>query len=87
MSKVRLVKERNTLHRLYLGDLEIWYSYETPIAFRGRDMVLVARENDWSNTTGKHMNQIPGNEKKNRIPGEEFEKLLDERLLWMENNF
>ena len=80
MNGMKLEKLGNTLHRLYLGDLEIWYSYETPIAFRGRDMVLVARENAWGNTTGKHMNQIPGNEKKNRISGEEFEEQLNNRL-------
>lgn len=60
--------------------LTIYYSYETPVAFTTPDMPgVVCRQNDWAQTTGKHLNWIEPN-KKNRIPGEEFEAKLAELL-------
>jgi hypothetical protein len=55
--------------------IKVWFSYETPIAFQvfdgaGKQFI---RENDWSNTTGKHLNYIDP-DKSNRISGIEFEK-------------
>jgi len=60
---------------------DIYYSYNTPIAFRSfKTCGLVVRQNDWGTTTGKHLNWIDGGNKKERIPGNVFEKLLEERL-------
>lgn len=61
---------------IHLPGLTIWFSYETPVAFRSADSFQV-RENDWSVTTGKHLNRIDGGNKGSRIPGAVFERLLD----------
>lgn len=53
----------------------IYFSYRTPVAFQSRER-LVVRENDWGPTTGKHLNAIDAGNKKARIAGAEFEKLL-----------
>lgn len=60
----------------------IGYSYDTPIAFnKWNGDGWIVRVNDWSNTTGKHLNwfEVPANE---RIPGWKFEDLLEEH--WSE---
>ena len=55
---------------------EVWFSYKTPVAFRGRDGKRYVRVNDWSTTTGKHLNAIDRGDKKARISGAEFERLI-----------
>ena len=58
---------------------EIFYSYKTPVAFRDKKGGLHVRVNDWSTTTGKHLNSIDGGckvAKKGRIDGETFERML-----------
>ena len=55
---------------------DVWFSYKTPIAFRTWKTGLRVRVNDWSTTTGKHLNAIDGGNKKSRIPGEQFEREL-----------
>ena len=66
----------NTL--VTVGDLRVYFSYSTPVAFR-LDGNLVIRQNDWSTTTGKHLNAISEN-KKDRISGEKFEDLYRKAL-------
>ena len=61
---------------LELPGITIWFSYETPIAFRAGGPHVV-RQNSWSTTTGKHLNRIDGGDKASRIPGPEFEALLE----------
>ena len=68
-------------------NLEIYFSYKTPIAFWALGIVpklsataLVVRENDWGPTTGKHLNAIDGGDRKLRIPGKIFESKLAEVL-------
>jgi hypothetical protein len=65
--------------RVWVGDVSIWFSYKTPVAFShlGRRVV---RQNDWSTTTGKHLNEIDGGTHGNRVTGLEFEKLLAEAM-------
>lgn len=59
-----------------LPTISIAFSYETPIAYaNGGEWVV--RENDWGPTTGKHLNEIDGGERKQRIPGREFEEGLE----------
>jgi hypothetical protein len=65
--------------RVCIGNLTLYFSYQTVVAFRSNELGLVIRENDWSTTTGKHLNWIDP-EKKIRISGEEFEKLLSKTL-------
>lgn len=60
----------------------LYFSYQTIVAFvpwfgdnKGE---LIVSENVWSNTTGKHLNEIDGGMKKLRKPHAEFTRLLDE---------
>ena len=66
--------QNNTVIEFDSG-LCIWFSYKTPVAFRNPNMSLFIRENEWSNTTGRHLNAIDPDKSK-RIPGETFEELL-----------
>jgi hypothetical protein len=62
--------------RLEHGLIDTFYSYATPVAFRQNGKLHVS-ENVWSRTTGKHLTQIDGGDKKSRIPHDEFEKLYN----------
>ena len=66
----------NTMTLSFIG-MELYYSYKTLVAFRynGR---LVVRENDWSTTTGKHLNLLDGGDKKSRVGAGEFFDLLNQ---------
>ena len=59
-----------------LGAVTVYFSYETPVAFAAPGPGLVGRENDWGNTTGKHLNWIDDGNREDRVPGSNFEKLL-----------
>ena len=59
-----------------IGELTIYFSYKTPIAFYHYTTGIVVRENDWGPTTGKHLNSIEP-EKANRLHGDTFEKQLN----------
>ena len=68
-------------HALYFsipGKGRIYFSYKTPVAFDGPNG-LVVRENDWSTTTGKHLNAIDNGDKKTRVSSAEFERLFAEQ--------
>ena len=43
-----------------LGDVTVYFSYETPVAFEAPGHGLVVRVNDWGPTSGKHLNWIDG---------------------------
>jgi len=58
-----------------VGSLSLYFSYKTVVAFSTPKTGLVCRQNDWSTTTGKHLNAIQPNHKK-RVSGAEFEKQL-----------
>lgn len=53
-----------------LGGLSIYFSYHTPVAYRGSEGLVIS-ENCWSTTTGKHLNWICP-DKSRRIPNDEF---------------
>ena len=57
----------------------LWYSYETVIAFSSKYGRRV-RRNDWSTTTGKHLNWIDEGAKDDRLSGAQFEALLRAEL-------
>ena len=63
-----------------VGEIDLYFSYETVVAFRAPGYGLVVRQNDWGTTTGKHLNQIDRGNKKARLSGEEFEAKLKEML-------
>ena len=46
-----------------VGDLTVWFSYRTPIAFRTPDTGRIVCENVWSKTTGKHLSWLDGGDR------------------------
>ena len=63
--------------------ITIYFSYDTVVAFRGwvnNKRVLVVHKNDYSRTTGKHLNCIDGGDKKGRVDDTTFEKLYRQAL-------
>ena len=64
--------------RVSFDGLSLYYSYNTIVAFRNNHG-LVCCENNWGNTTGKHLNMIQSDHKV-RLPIDKFEKQLDNAL-------
>lgn len=52
-----------------------YFSYNTLVAFRAPLTGLVCRENDWKQTTGKHLNVIQPDKKK-RVDAKTFNAML-----------
>lgn len=78
---MRITKEMNNkLTTLYIGDKRVYFSYETPIAFWNGSELFVS-ENEWSRTTGRHLNAIDGGDRFNRIPHCELMSLLNNYTL------
>lgn len=73
-----------------INSLDVYFSYDTVVAFREVGHELVVHENDWGPTTGKHLNWLDSGEKKNRVPHDEFEQklqaVLDKHDLVIERN-
>lgn len=64
-----------TLHEVTVGNLDLYFSYQTVVAFRGDDGLVVS-ENVWSVTTGKHLSMIDGGRKAYRVPHDVFSAQL-----------
>lgn len=62
------------LNTIEIGDLTLYYSYRTLVAYETPEGKLVISQNVWGVTTGKHLNIIDGDKKK-RIPHPEFIEL------------
>ncbi len=62
-----------------IGNLDLYFSYKTVIAFRDNTTGLIIRQNSWRATTGKHLNAI-NPDHSIRISSEEFEKKLNKVL-------
>ena len=60
---------------------QFWFSYKTLIAFYAPDKSglwsTYVIQNQWSTTTGKHLNWIDNGNKKERLTPEDFEKTLE----------
>lgn len=77
---MRLTNVKPNFNRVDFADGRfVWFSYQTPIAFGGNKGLVTIRQNDWSTTTGRHLNHICSDKTK-RIPGDKFEQLLAEFL-------
>lgn len=63
--------------RIWLGSLILYFSYKTIIAFEDGHEDIKVSENLWDPTTGKHLNWIDDGNKKDRLPREKFEQLLN----------
>lgn len=67
------------LTEIRLGRFDLFFSYETLVAFHAPGVGLVVSENCWGPTTGRHLNAVGlGNVK--RTPRDEFERLAAEHL-------
>lgn len=58
------------------ANIDLYYSYDTIVAYRDSIDGLVVSKNNWGTTTGKHLNWIDGGNKKNRKGHEVFENML-----------
>jgi hypothetical protein len=79
--KVKLTSpsSHNTpFHRVDIGPITLYFSYETCVAFWVDGHSLVVCENIWSTTTGRHLGELDGGgaNKKNRVPYAEFDRQL-----------
>jgi len=66
--------------RITIGDIDLYFSYDTVVAFNTPATGLKVRQNDWSTTTGKHLNWIDNGNKRERLSSDEFVCLLTETL-------
>jgi hypothetical protein len=73
--------DRNTnFHWVRVGSLTLYFPYRTVVAFDDGPTGTVVSENVWSVTTGRHLNELDGGDKKSRVPHDEFVKKLSESL-------
>ena len=60
--------DRPNFTRVTVGDLTLWFSYQTCVAFNAHDgNGPVVRKNEWGPTTGKHLNYIDNMRKDTRV--------------------
>lgn len=57
-----------------IGNVSLYFSYKTLIAYSDPQDGLVVCENAWSTTTGKHLNYVDGGNKKSRFNPAIFEE-------------
>jgi hypothetical protein len=63
-----------------IGNVDLYFSYETIVGFRAPGYGLVVCENSWGSTTGKHLNWLDGGDKKSRLPYGVFDMKLRDML-------
>ena len=73
---IRFKNENSTknFNSVTIGEVKLYFSYETCIAFEKGDK-MIATQNKWGSTTGKHLNLISS--KEDRISYEDFQKELN----------
>lgn len=74
MKQISLRVIRENLTEVTIGNLDLYYSYDTIVAYRD-GMGLIGSQNVWSNTTGKHLNEL-GITKEERIKADKFDEML-----------
>ena len=85
MRKLKLEILKPNFTKLTLGPLTLWFGYTTPISFSigGSTPSSCTRVNDWSTTTGRHLNACDGGTpeaRAARVPGHVFEARLSAAL-------
>lgn len=70
--------ESPTSHYLLVGGLTLFFSYETIVAYAVNGEGWWVSENVWSRATGKHLNELPVDE---RLPHDVFEQKLAHVLM------
>ena len=83
MIPVKMEINGDNFKQVIIGNLEIRFSYKTPVAFRYNGAMRIS-ENLWGATTGKHLNWIDTN-KENHMPRRQFEDEL--QIVLGEHNF
>lgn len=61
----------NNTTEITVNGVTLYFSYETLIGFRKGNFLCI-RKNEWGNTTGKHMNAIPGSGSVDKMDEEQF---------------
>jgi hypothetical protein len=64
-----------------LGNVTVWFSYRTMVAFEVEGHPRVVHRNDWSSTTGRHLTAIDGGSAKAHLERVDHETFL---RLWQE---
>lgn len=75
MPKIRIHGANQT--EVNIGDITLYFSYETCVAFHLAGAGYFVSENVWSRTTAKHISQMTGVSKDRRISKAEFTAKLD----------
>lgn len=65
--------------RVTVGNVTVWFSYQTAVAFQVLGQKMVICENVWTPTTGKHLNMIDP-DKSHRVGHDEFQRLWSEHV-------
>lgn len=78
---MRLIRIMNNFHTITIGDLKIWFSYETPIAIKKNESNVIIQESTWSKATGKHINYIKSNYNYLQVSQMDFELELQRHIL------
>lgn len=73
---MKLRKIMNNFYVLEQRHQNVYFSYETPIAYQS-SMRSVVRNNDWGPTTGKHINWCKNHfGTHTQVSGHEFEAII-----------
>ena len=67
-------RRKTPAHIVTVGEHELFFSYETLIAYRGK--VSIRRPNDWGPTTGRHFNEL-GCSNFCMLKGQQFEEAVE----------
>ena len=59
-----------------IGQIDLYFSYKTVIAFRAPGFGLVISKSHWGPTTGRHLNAISRESEHPRLSPDEFKKTL-----------
>ncbi|MFH1985523.1 MAG: hypothetical protein ABIL58_27110 [Pseudomonadota bacterium] len=76
----RYMLTNTNCRRVVLGNLVMFYSYETPVGFYHPRYGGYKTENLWGPTTGKHLRHMPGF--KETVPNNRFLQLLEKAFKW-----
>lgn len=74
---IKLINKAPNFNLVITPKINIFFSYETPVAFVTQNCITYATKMKWSKTTSKHLNSISVDE---YLDHEEFIKKLEENL-------
>lgn len=83
MTNLPTLRRKLNYTEIEIAGQELYFSYDTLIAFRGENGRIIVRRNDWGPTTGKHLNSIDGGSKEAqaaRLSGDDFEQAYRNRV-------